>query len=93
MSHGKWGQSQCREIDCYSLPSTSSVTASSGVEATYIATPTMPLTADTTTQIETVIPPVLVDALEWIVASRAFGARGDTNHAAICQQNAQNVLV
>ena len=93
MSHGKWGQSQCREIDCYSLPSTSSVTASSGVEATYIATPTMPLTADTTTQIETVIPPVLVDALEWIVASRAFGARGDTNHAAICQQNAQNILV
>ena len=60
MSHGKWGQSQCREIDCYSLPSTSSVTASSGVEATYIATPTMPLTTDTTTQIETVIPPVLV---------------------------------
>lgn len=83
----------CREIDCYSLPSDTTVTDSSGIEATYIATPVMPAVTDTTTDIETVVPPVLVDALEWIVAARTFGARGDADHAAICQQNAQNLLV
>ena len=92
ISHGAWNGSQCREIDCYSLPSNTTVTASSGIEATYIATPTMPATSSSTA-IETVVPPVLVDALEWIVAARTFGARGDANHAAICQQNAQNLLV
>lgn len=86
LSHSSWG----REIDCYSIDTSATTT---GLDATYIATPTMPLTDDTTTEIETVIPAVLVEALEWIVASRAFGARGDANHAAICQQNAQNLLV
>lgn len=93
MSHGLWGADKCREIDCYSLSGTSTVTASDGIEAFYIATPTMPEAADATTQIESVIPPVLVDALEWIIASRTFGARGDAEHAAICQQYAQNLLV
>ena len=97
ISHGKWGSgssaTQCREIDCYSLPSNSTVSPSSGIEATYIAAPEMPAVTNTTTDIETVIPPVLVDALEWIVAARTFGARGDADHAAICQQNAQNLLV
>ena len=36
---------------------------------------------------------VLIPALEWLIAARAFGARGDVNHANICQQNAQNLLV
>ena len=93
ISHGSWNNTQCREIDCYSLPSNTTVTASSGIEATYIPTPEMPAITDTTTDIETVVPPVLVDALEWIIAARTFGARGDANHAAICQQNAQNLLV
>ena len=101
ISHGAWTTGsgsdavteQCREIDCYSLPGNTTVTASSGIEATYIPTPEMPEITDTTTDIETVVPPVLVDALEWIIAARTFGARGDANHAAICQQNAQNLLV
>lgn len=93
ISHGKWNATQCREIDCYSLPSNSTVSPSSGIEATYIAAPEMPAVTNTTTDIETVVPPVLVDALEWIVAARTFGARGDADHAAICQQNAQNLLV
>ena len=92
ISHGSWSGSQCREIDCYSLPSNTTVTKNSGIEATYIATPTMPATSSST-EIETVVPPVLIDALEWLIAARTFGARGDANHAAICQQNAQNLLV
>ena len=95
MSHGEWtvGMTtvQCREIDCYSIASETSVSLSD-VKATYIASPTMPA-IDTLTEIETVVPQVLVDALEWLIAARTFGARGDANHAAICQQNAQNLLV
>lgn len=96
ISHGVWGTgalaSQCREIDCYSLPSDTTVTASSGIEATYIAVPAMPASGSTQ-PIEGTIPTVLIDALEWLIAARTFGARGDSNHAAICQQNAQNLLV
>lgn len=88
MSHGVWdSNAQCREIDCYSVPS-----VPNDVSATYIATPTIPASG-TSTAIETVVPPVLVDALEWLIAARTFGARGDANHSAICQQNAQNLLV
>jgi hypothetical protein len=36
---------------------------------------------------------VLVPALTWLIASLAFGARGDANHAAVCQQYANNLLV
>lgn len=93
ISHGKWGNDQCREIDCYSLSADSTVSASSGVEATYIASPAIPDIDDTTTAVEDVVPPVLMDALQWLIAARTFGARGDANHAAICQQNAQNLLV
>lgn len=93
ISHGKWGNDQCREIDCYSLSADSTVSASSGVEATYIASPAIPDIDDTNTAVEDVVPPVLMDALQWLIAARTFGARGDANHAAICQQNAQNLLV
>lgn len=96
MSHGVWGTgafaAQCREIDCYSLPSDTSVTASSGIEATYIAVPALP-ESSSSQPIEGTVPTVLIDALEWLIAARTFGARGDANHAAICQQNAQNLLV
>ena len=100
MSHDEWttgsGQSavtaQCREIDCYSIDGSTTVNVATDVKATYIATPEMP-SVESSTDIETVVPPVLVDALEWLVAARTFGARGDANHAAICQQNAQNLLV
>lgn len=86
ISHSSWG----REIDCYSIDMSATT---SGLDATYIATPEMPEFDDETTAIEDVVPSVLIDALEWIIAARTFGARGDANHAAICQQNAQNILV
>lgn len=99
MSHGTWttgtGQDavteNCREIDCYSIPSGGT---DSGLVATYIPRPSMPASGNSSTNIEdTIIPAVLIPAMEWLIASRAFGARGDANHAAICQQNAQNLLV
>lgn len=83
LSFGLWDGSQCREIDCYSLASDTSVTASSGVVASYIAKPGAAQD----------IPEILIPALEWLIAARAFGARGDTNHATICQQTAQSLLV
>ena len=91
LSHGVWGTGnnavQCREIDCYSVAS-----SATNLVATYIPKPVMPA-AGSSTEIETVVPPVLVEALEWLIAARSFGARGDANHSAICQQNAQNLLV
>ena len=100
MSHGVWvtgagteseASENCREIDCYSIPSGGT---DSGLAATYIPRPSMPASGNSSTDIEnTIIPAVLIPALEWLIASRAFGARGDANHAAICQQNAQNLLV
>lgn len=99
MSHGEWTIDnetvQCREIDCYSVAS--SVDSTSGVYATYIATPPTihedAVTPSNSVSVEDAVPPVLIPSLEWLIASRAFGARGDANHAGICQQNAQNVLV
>lgn len=100
MSHGVWtttvGQDttteQCREIDCYSL---SSSVDPSAVKATYIAKPPVISDTDTVITVEDALggSSVLVPALEWLIAARAFGARGDANRAAICQQNAQNLLV
>lgn len=91
MSHGSWSGTQCREIDCYSV--SSSVDSTSGVMATYIPKPSV-ITDDTpTVAVEDAVPEVLIPALEWLIAARTFGARGDVNHAAICQQNAQNLLV
>ena len=75
-------EQNCREIDCYSLSPDSTLTAS-GVVATYIA---KPANAES-------VSDLLMPSLEWLTAARAFGARGDANHAAICQQNAQNLLV
>lgn len=91
MSHGSWSGSQCREIDCYSVAS--SVDSTSGVMATYIPKPAVIADDAPAVTVEDAVPEVLIPALEWIIASRAFGARGDANHAAICQQNAQNLLV
>ena len=86
---------QCREIDCYSIPSSGAALTS--LVATYIPKPQTivddPVTPSNSVAVETAIPTVLIPALEWLVAARTFGARGDANHAAICQQNAQNVLV
>ena len=98
MSHGVWTggteqeptTEQCREIDCYSIPSTGTLT---GLVATYIPRPAMPLATSSDDIEDAVIPSVLIPALEWLIAARTFGARGDANHAAICQQNAQNLLV
>ena len=95
MSHGVWSDAQCREIDCYSVES--SVASTGGVTATYIPKPATivddAVTPSNSVTVEDAIPEVLIPALEWLIAARTFGARGDANHAAICQQNAQNVLV
>ena len=94
MSYGTWTGSVCREIDCYSLASNTTVTASSGIDASYIAKP--PVIKDTSTVVsveDALGGSVLIPALEWLIASRAFGARGDAGHAGVCQQNAQNLLV
>ena len=53
-----------------------------------VANPLPTASADTTVP----VPDVLLPALEWLIAARAFGSRGDANHSAICQQNAQNLL-
>ena len=91
MSHGSWSGQQCREIDCYSV--SSSVDSSSGVMATYIPKPSVITDDAPTVAVEDAVPEVLIPALEWLIAARTFGARGDANHSAICQQNAQNLLV
>lgn len=92
MSHGVWSSSQCREIDCYSIDGSINVTT--GVTATYIPKPAIISdTASPAVTVEDAVPEVLIPALEWLIAARAFGARGDADHSAICQQNAQNVLV
>lgn len=92
MSHGLWLTQQCREIDCYSVAS--SVANTDGVTATYIPKPAV-ITDDVSdpVTVEDAVPEVLIPALEWLIAARTFGARGDADHAAICQQNAQNLLV
>ena len=91
MSHGLWSNAQCREIDCYSVAS--SVTTTDGVTATYIPKPAVISDTAPAVTVEDAVPEVLIPALEWLIAARTFGARGDADHAAICQQNAQNVLV
>lgn len=91
MSHGSWSGAQCREIDCYSVAS--SVDSTSGVMATYIPKPAVITDDAPAVTVEDAVPEVLIPALQWLIAARAFGARGDANHAAICQQNAQNLLV
>lgn len=90
LSHGVWSGSPCREIDCYSV-STNSV---ANLVATYIPRPAV-ISDDESdpVTVEDAVPEVLIPALQWLIAARTFGARGDANHAAICQQNAQNLLV
>lgn len=91
MSHGIFDNTQVREIDCYSLSPDSTVTTDD-VVASYIAKPAA-IASTGTSAVEAVVPPVLIPALEWLIAARAFGARGDADHAGICQQNAQNLMV
>ena len=91
ISHGLWSNAQCREIDCYSVAS--SVANTDGVTATYIPKPAVISDTSPAVTVEEAVPEVLIPALEWLIAARAFGARGDADHAAICQQNAQNLLV
>lgn len=87
MSHNANG----REIDCYSLPTP----IIGSLVATYIARPSLPSdTAVTASAISTsVLPDALIAPLEWLVASKAFGARGNTNGMQVCLQNAQNLLI
>lgn len=89
MSHGHYDNTSCREIDCYSL----STNIGLNVDASYIARPIACALWSGTNPVEDNVPPTLIPALEWLIAARTFGARGDANHAAICQQNAQNLLV
>ena len=94
LSHGVWGTGpsavQCREIDCYSV----STNSTANLVATYIPRPAVISDDDSDpVTVEDAVPEVLIPALQWLIAARTFGARGDANHAAICQQNAQNLLV
>lgn len=79
---------QRKEIDCYSLPSQED----GDVKAFYIAKPDA-IEDNNQSAVENVVPETIIPALEWLIAARAFGARGDVNHSEICQQNAQNLLV
>lgn len=81
MSHGVWSNTPAREIDCYSLPSDTAVTAAD-VMAHYIA---IPAVAD--------LPDSLEPAVEWLMAERVFAARGDTGHAQLCQANYESSLM
>lgn len=83
LSFGTWNDQPCREIDCYSIASDAQVASGIGIDASYIAKPP---SAEN-------IPDILQPPLQWLIASKAFGARGDANHAAICQQYAQGLLV
>lgn len=83
LSHGVWSSQQCREIDCYSLDKDAVVSAQSGLSASYIAKPASAQT----------VMSLLIPALEWLIASKAFGARGDEPHARICQLTAQSLLI
>lgn len=89
ISYGIWDGAPCREVDCYSL---SAIVSASDVTATYIAKPGDNIGASPSA-VEDDIPAILIPALEWLIAARVFGARGDVNHAQVCQQNAQNLLV
>lgn len=80
LSFGLWDNTECREIDCYSL---SEHSEANGLTAFYIAKPT---------SVEAV-PGILIPALEWLIAARAFGARGDSSHAEICSNTARLLLV
>lgn len=75
-----------REIQCYSVATSENI-AATDVHASYVEKPAIEGTGPIS------IPDLLIPALEWLVAARAFGARGDVEHANICQQNAQNLLV
>ena len=86
ISHGIWDGVPCREIDCYSV--SKDTDGLTGIDASYIAKPEI-----INGYVEGIVPSVLIPALEWLTAARAFGSRGDTNHAAICQQNAQNIIM
>ena len=93
MSHGMWGSFPCREIDCYSLSADTAV-ESSNVDATYIPKPkVIDDESSPMVSVEAVVPATLIGALEWLIAARAFGARGDVSQAQICQQNAQNLII
>ena len=83
MTHGWWDGVPCREIDCYSLSADSTVGPRDGIEASYIAKPGR---AET-------IPDRLFPPLEWLIAARAFEARGDGNHGQICLNTAKSLLV
>lgn len=99
MSHGVWNSNPCREIDCYSIAADTTITPSTDIVASYIAKPATihddSVTPANAVSVEKALgdSAVLIPALQWLIAARTFGARGDANHAAICQQNAQNLIV
>lgn len=88
IGYGMWYDGPSKEISCYSLPGSATLQADG--RFSYIK---MPETAITTSSTNVPVPSQLLPALEWTIAARVFGARGDVNHANICQQNAQNLLM
>lgn len=90
MSSGIWSSASSRQIECYSVPYDATTATAAHATASYIAKPASVVPSSNT---DVVVPVTLEAALEWLAAAKTFGARGDTNHMAICQQNAQNLLV
>jgi len=93
MSHGVWdGSSQAREIDCYSFDA--GTTEATSLEASYIARPlTEPHSKDPDTTIsDDILVPGIVEPLEWLMASKVFGLRGD-ERTAVCLKNAEGLLI
>lgn len=93
MSHGIWeGNAQVREIDCFSFDADTAEATS--LNATYIARPlteTHNITPDTVIS-DDILVPGIVEPLEWLMASKVFGLRGD-ERTAICQKNAEGLLI
>lgn len=73
-------------IECFSIPSDAK--RDEQLEATYIAKPTS-LGPD----ISDSVPEILIPALEWLIASRVFGARGDAARKATCEENVQRLML
>lgn len=90
MSHGEWDGAQIREIDCYSFDA-GTVEATS-LEASYIARPEIRGTGLDVNVSSDILVPGIVEPLEWLMASKVFGLRGD-ERTALCMKNVEGLLI
>lgn len=90
MSHGEWDGAQVREIDCFSFDA--GTTEATSLEATYIARPVIPGTGESVVIPEDILVPGIKEPLEWLMASKVFGLRGD-ERTALCMKNVEGLLI